>query len=85
MDDVPEHADTGYFTAPEDNDYCVMKRPTVFRFSKGDVVIFASNEAAGLAHKTWEPWIRGKITRVDIVGLRDYYAVYECNSWITIN
>jgi hypothetical protein len=76
--DIPEGIHR-YITAPRDDDSYIMKRPTTFRFSKGDEVIFATKEAAGLANKIWEPWIRGKITRVNIDRLRDYYAVYECS------
>ena len=64
---------------PEDTDKYIIKLPLKFRFSKGDQVIFSSGKAVGIKNTSLEPWIRGKITRVDIVGLRDHYAVYECS------
>ena len=63
----------------------VMKHPHSFRFSVGDDVVFASAFAAAdvASHASSSlleaTWIRGKISRVDIVGRSDYYAAYECS------
>jgi len=63
-----------------DTDDCIIAHPQSFRFSVGDEVIFASEEAAGLpSRKREERWIRGKITGVDITSRSDFYAVYECS------
>jgi hypothetical protein len=73
-----ETISSGYADILTDSDTYIMKHPMSFRFSRGDEVIFSSTEATGLTNTNLEPWIRGTITRVDIVGLKDNYAVYEC-------
>ena len=76
MDAPNEHG--GSHAINHDNNDYIMKHPQSFRFSVGDEVIFASDKAAGLSRRNCEPWIRGKVTKVDLVGRDDYYVVYEC-------
>lgn len=69
-----------YIAVPMGSPDLIVKCPQTFRFLVGDDVIIATATAVGLSKQSRStPWIPAKIMRVDIVGLQNYYAVYECS------
>ena len=40
-------------------------------------MVFSSAQAGGLTNRRRDPWIRGKISNVNVLG-EAYYAVYKC-------
>ena len=77
-----------FCSAPCDEDYCIMKHPSSFRFEVGDNVIFSALEAVGNGRSTSQLdkmvnndswlWISGVITAIDIIGM-EKYAAYTCS------
>jgi len=72
-------------TAPYDNNNCIMKHPSSFRFDVGDRVVFdpamaeAKGNSAAQLRSNSSSWLKGNVTSVDVTGLYDYYAAYGCS------
>eukprot|EP00934_Nitzschia_sp_Nitz4_P003879 Nitzschia sp. Nitz4//scaffold167_size49223//10984//18384//NITZ4_007032-RA/size49223-processed-gene-0.31-mRNA-1//-1//CDS//3329538266//3869//frame0 len=74
--------------SPEDNDHYVRMYPTGFRYAVGDKVLVnsqyiypcPSNSSSAMKqyYATTELWLPATVSNVDIIGLSDLYAVYEC-------
>jgi hypothetical protein len=74
------HGEDTWVTVPYDTDEYVVKRVsgTTARFFENDEVMVSTALVEGLRRTRNEPWIRGRVSRVEVFGRRDFYAVYEC-------
>ena len=71
--------DGGKFVVMADTDYHVTKRPLTFRFQLGDSVVFDTKKARCFSKcPSYSGWIMGVVVEVDVLSLRDGYAVYKC-------
>jgi len=76
-----------FCSAPNDEDYCIMKHPSSFRFGVGDNVIFYAYAARGIGRSVSQlkkitdnypwTWVEGRVKSVDIIGM-EKYAAYTC-------
>lgn len=75
--DVVPRYKGGDLCAPCDNDYCIMRHPTSFRFGIGDRVVFDQKAAQGAPHPAnVSSWLEGTVVGIDITGMA-FYAAYS--------
>mmetsp|Transcript_3529 Transcript_3529/g.9005 ORF Transcript_3529/g.9005 Transcript_3529/m.9005 type:complete len:583 (+) Transcript_3529:108-1856(+) len=68
--------------APHDDDNCIKKHPSSFRFDAGDRVIFKCQLPSGVDSQHMSSWIPGIVESVDITGMAQFYAMYKCTAEI---